>query len=64
MTDDSKEKQLSLEYSFSPREIIILARFFRQKQTEIPEGLTDFMTAVEKTIYSSMSIQEAERFYS
>ncbi|MBQ7158735.1 MAG: hypothetical protein IJS09_04835 [Treponema sp.] len=55
---------LHLTYDFSKRELRILARFIRQYQEKIPEGLEDFASAVEKAIYNSMSIDEAEAFYS
>ena len=43
---------------------MILARFFRNHQDEIPDGLLDFSMKIEKVVYSSMSIGEAEAFYS
>lgn len=55
---------LSLDYRFSEREIKLLARFFRSNQEHIPDGLLDFSMRVERAIYSSMSIDEAEAFYS
>jgi len=58
------EKKMSLDYHFSVQEIAILARFFRKHQNELPDGLKFFAGAVEKTVYNSMSIDEAERFYS
>ena len=54
---------LHLTYQFTKRELRILARFIRQYQERIPEGLEDFAAAVEKAIYNSMSIDEVESFY-
>ncbi|MBQ6779716.1 MAG: hypothetical protein IJP62_00635 [Treponema sp.] len=55
---------LQLTYTFSKQELRILARFIRLHQEQIPEGLEDFAGAVEKAMYDSMSIDEAEVFYS
>ncbi len=60
----SDVEDLHLTYEFSKRELRILARTLRQYQDKIPEGLEDFAAAVEKAIYNSMSIDEAEAFYS
>ncbi|MBR1405115.1 MAG: hypothetical protein IJ558_13190 [Treponema sp.] len=54
----------SLDYHFTEREIKILAKFFRNHQEEIPDGLLDFSMKIERVIYNSMSIDEAEAFYS
>ncbi|HAH61744.1 MAG TPA: hypothetical protein DCL73_06565 [Treponema sp.] len=63
--DTTKETDtLSLSYSFSPRETAILAHFLRKHEDEIPDGLADFSKAVEDAVYNSMSIEEAEKFYS
>ena len=64
-TDASEtENTNSLSYTFTPRETACLARFLRVHQSEIPDGLSDFVKTVENTIYNSMSIDEAEKFYS
>ena len=55
---------LQLDYHFSPQEIRVLAHFFREQQANIPDGLEEFAMAVEKAIYNSMSIDEAQAFYS
>ncbi|MBQ9494290.1 MAG: hypothetical protein IJR50_01465 [Treponema sp.] len=64
MTCDAHASSLSFSYNFSPRETALLAHFFREKQEDIPEGLADFAYTVEKAMYSSMSINDAEKFYS
>jgi len=53
-----------LEYSFSKKELFVLARYLRQKQEELPEGLETFYKTLEDSIYNSMSIEEVKRFYS
>jgi hypothetical protein len=64
-TDTAKDENThSLSYTFSPRETACLARFLRVHQSEIPDGLSDFVKTVENAIYNSMSIDEAEKFYS
>ncbi|MBQ0052755.1 MAG: hypothetical protein KBT11_11950 [Treponema sp.] len=53
-----------LDYGFSEREVRILAKFFRNHQEQIPDGLLDFAMKIERAIYNSMSIEEAEAFFS
>ena len=55
---------LSFKYDFKPRETALIARFLRSHAAEVPDGLSDFVQTVEKTVYNSMSLEEAERFYS
>ena len=55
---------LSFSYHFSPRETSHLAHFLRKHQAELPDALLDFLKTVENVIYNSMSITEAEKFYS
>lgn len=62
MSDDFQN--LALTYTFTPREIKILARYFRAHQDNIPLGLEDFAAALERTVYDTMSIVDAEQFYS
>lgn len=57
-------EDLHLDYHFSHREIRVLARYFRNHQADLPEGLEDFARAVEAAVYNAMSIDEAEEFYS
>ena len=53
-----------LEYSFSKKELFLLARFLRTKQEELPEGLENFYKTLEVSIYNCMSLEEVKRFYS
>lgn len=55
---------MSLDYHFNENEIRLLARFLRNNQEQIPDGLLDFSTKIERAIYNSMSIAEAQAFYS
>lgn len=55
---------MTMDYHFNARELSTIARFLRKKADEIPEELIDFYTAVERTVYDSLSIDEAEQFYS
>lgn len=55
---------MSLDYHFNEKEILLLARFFRKNQEQIPDGLLDFSMKIERTVYNSMSIAEAQAFYS
>lgn len=53
-----------LDYSFSKKELFLLAKFLRVKQEELPEGLEKFYGALEDSIYNYMSLEEVKRFYS
>ena len=66
MTDAVMEayNKLELQYTFSAREIRLLARYFREHQAEVPEDLEAFAAALENCVYNAMSIHEAELFYS
>lgn len=66
MTEDLyKEKpEFSLTYNFTSDEIALIAKFFRKKEGELPDGLENFIKALEESIYNSLSIDEIRRFYS
>ena len=65
MTDDvTKPASLSFSYDFSPNETALIAHFFRDHEESVPAGLEKFAHAVEKAVYDSISIGDAERFYS
>ena len=65
MTDDvTKPASLSFSYEFSSDETALIAHFFRAHEESIPSGLEKFMHAVERAVYDSISIGDAERFYS
>ena len=53
-----------MDYHFSEREIRQLARFLRNNQESLPDELINFATKIERAIYNSMTIDEAEAFYS
>lgn len=58
------EPPVCLDYHFNERELRVLARFLRKNQEKIPDELLDFSTSVEKVMYNSMTIDEAEAFFS
>jgi len=63
--DPSKKNDIfSLTYCFTPQETEMLAHFLRKHEDEIPVELAIFSKTVEDTVYNSMSIEEAEKFYS
>jgi hypothetical protein len=62
--EPSKKTNISLNYHFTPRELMVIARFLRKKQNELPEELSDFYATVEHTVYNVLSVDEAEQFYS
>lgn len=50
------------EYKFSLDEIQVLLSFFRTN-TNLNDKLNNFFIALEKYVYSIMSIDEAEEFF-
>lgn len=66
MTDNTKstDPNYFLTYSFSAKEVAILARFFREQEDNLPAGLENFSQSLEKSIYNNLTIEEAKRFYS
>ena len=53
-----------LEYSFSKKELFLLAKYLRTKQEELPEGLEIFYKTLEDSIYNCLSLEEVKKFYS
>ena len=53
-----------LDYSFSKKELFLLAKYLRTKQEELPEGLEVFYKTLEDSIYNCLSLEEVKRFYS
>lgn len=64
MSAETVAERLSLTYTFNPREIALLARYFRAHQDTIAPELEGFASTIERTVYNAMSIREAELFYS
>lgn len=60
----TEENQVKLTYSFSAKEIELLAKFLREKETEIPHGLENFAKSIENSVYDSLTLDEVKRFYS
>lgn len=63
-SQSAEKVSLSLDYIFDEREIRALARFFRANQERLPDELLAFSSRIERMIYNSMSIAEAQAFYS
>ena len=64
-SDDNKAKDsFRLTYSFTSKEIAILAKYLRENQTNLPEGLEHFYKALEDSVYNSLSLEEVRNFYS
>ena len=53
-----------LDYSFSKKELFLLAKYLRTKQEELPVGLELFYKTLEDSIYNCLSLEEVKRFYS
>lgn len=62
MTSDNS--LITLDYHFTESEIKMLARLLRKNQERLPDELLNFASKIERVIYNSMSIDEAEAFYS
>ncbi|MBO5137291.1 MAG: hypothetical protein J6B81_02175 [Spirochaetaceae bacterium] len=54
-------KPIELTYSFSAQEIKLLAKFFRK--ASLPDGLEKFRDKIFKSIYESMTLDQAESFF-
>ena len=63
-THVSEKAPIFFDYHFTERELRGLACFLRKNQEQIPDELLDFAAKVERVMYNSMSIDEAEAFYS
>ena len=53
-----------LEYNFSKKELFLLAKFLRQNEEKLPDGLESFYHVLEDSIYNTLSLDEVKRFYS
>ena len=58
------EKNFTLSYNFTSKEVAGLAKFLRDNQEALPEGLEYFYKALEDAVYKSLSLDEVKRFYS
>lgn len=58
------EKQFSLSYDFNSTEVAALAKFMRDHQENLPDGLEMFNRALEEAVYQSLSLDEVKQFYS
>lgn len=53
-----------LKYNFSKKELFLLAKFLRQNEEKLPNGLESFYHVLEDSIYNTLSLDEVKRFYS
>lgn len=53
-----------LDYTFTKKEVFLLAKFLRLKEEELPPGLETFYKTLETSVYNSLSISEVRQFYS
>ena len=58
------EEKFSLSYDFTPKEVVVLAKYFRENQAQLPDGLERFYKALEDSVYNSLSLEEVRNFYS
>ena len=58
------EKKYTLSYNFTSKEVAALAKFLRDNQENLPEGLEYFYKALEDSIYKSLTLEEVKNFYS
>ena len=61
---NNPDDEFTLNYSFTKKEIGILAKFLRQKETELPRGLENFAKTIENSVYDCMTLEEVKKFYS
>lgn len=57
-------KKFSLQYSFTPLEIAVIAKLLRENADKVPAELLKFNSAVEKSVYNVLTLDEASKFYS
>lgn len=62
--DKNKIELFKLTYNFTSGEIARLAKFLRENQDKLPEGLENFYKSLEDCVYNSLSLDEARIFYS
>ena len=53
-----------LTYNFNSKEIAVLAKYLRDHQAELPEGIEQFYKALETSVYNCLSLEEVRNFYS
>ena len=53
-----------LTYNFTSKEIAVLAKYMRNHQAELPEGIELFYKALETSVYNCLSLEEVRNFYS
>ena len=58
------EKKFTLSYNFTSNEVAALAKFLRDNQEVLPDGLEYFYKALEDSVYKSLSLDEVKKFYS
>ena len=58
------EKKFTLSYNFTSNEVAALAKFLRDNQETLPDGLEYFYKALEDSVYKSLSLDEVKKFYS
>ena len=58
------EKKFTLSYNFTSNEVAALAKFLRDNQESLPDGLEYFYKALEDSVYKSLSLDEVKKFYS
>ncbi|MBO4629206.1 MAG: hypothetical protein J5687_04550 [Treponema sp.] len=58
------EKKFTLSYNFTSNEVAALAKFLRDNQEALPDGLEYFYKALEDSVYKSLSLDEVKKFYS
>ncbi|EID84204.1 hypothetical protein MSI_23480 [Treponema sp. JC4] len=58
------ESAFTLNYSFTAKEIKLLAKFLRKNETELPHGLENFAKTLENSVYDCMTLEEVKEFYS
>lgn len=53
-----------LEYDFTKKEVLLLAKFLRKNEEKMPAGLESFYHVLEDSIYDTLTLEEVKQFYS
>ncbi len=60
---DTTDKEFKLQYDFTSNEIALLAKFLRDNQDKLPDGLEQFAKAIEDSVYNVLSLDEIRGFF-
>jgi hypothetical protein len=56
-------QNFNFSYNFDSEETAKLAKFFRENQERLPNGLEKFSKALEDAVYHGLSLEQARKFF-